>query len=170
MDYGVWTFTPSGWTPDFTFTPTNLDDFTPSGSVPIQWIVGEDGIDWSNYPKITIHCLAFGDNKDVYMNDARRYVSMFFAMSSEEITNEALYKGGSDLQTSPANQLITITEGNGTGGYNQGIGALYIPKFTEKSYAKIGGQYYIPSLDLYTNSVIEFDLEIELQLPNAIHP
>lgn len=168
MDYGIWTFY-APWA-NFSFTPTNLDDFTPAGSVPIQWIVGEDGIDWSNYPKITIHCLAFGDYNNEYMNDARRYVALFFEMGSDIINNEMLYRGSTDIQTSPPNRIVTITEGNGTGGYNQSYGALYRPKFTEKSYAKLDAPVYIPSLKLYTDSVIEFDLEIELRLTSSIKP
>lgn len=162
-DFTIWTFTPSGWTPEYSFTPTS--------SLAPQWIIGEDGIDWSNYPKITLHCLAFGNYNDANMKNARDYTGQFFSMSSEQITNEALYKGGTDLQTSPPNRLILIIEGDGTSsGYNEGYGAILSPKFTEKQYSKRNGKYYIRKLGIYTDSVIEFDLEIELQLPCDIHP
>lgn len=159
-DFSEWTFTALNWNPTWGFTPSGF-----TATISPQWLIGSDGVDWSGYPKIKIACLAFGDSNSVNMKDARNYVAMFFSLSSEIITNEPLYKGGTDMQTSPANRYLTITEGN-----NSGRGAILAPKMTEKSYAKIGNMYYINKLGIYTESVIEFDLEVELQLPNNIHP
>jgi hypothetical protein len=130
-----------------------------------EWDIGgltpqyihDDGVDWKNYPTITLHCIAFGIEGDPDLSDARDIINQYKALASEEINIVQLYKTGKDIQTVPANNLITIKEGN-----TSWSGALYYPQFDEKDFAKLPSPVFVPILGIHTTSVIEFDLKIEL--------
>lgn len=123
----------------------------------IPQFIPEDGVDWKNFPTITIHCVAFGIEGDENLSDARDILKQYIDLSSEEINSVQLYKEGKDVQTVPANNLKTIKEGN-----TQWDGAIHYPQYDERNFAKLKNPVYIQELGIYTSSVIEFDLKIEL--------
>jgi hypothetical protein len=108
-----------------------------NGIIP-RWIVGSD---WTSYPKVTLHCLAYPD--DTY-STSRDEIEMWKSMACETINNTPL-DNGTDLQANPSN-IFTITEGNES--WN---GALYPISFSE---------------DDLSDDIIEYDLIFELQLTN----
>ena len=101
-----------------------------------------EGVDWTNFPKIIIHCAAYPDEQ--YPNP-RDEIEMWKTLASETINN-TIIDNGTDLQVSNG-QIFTIS--NDTESWN---GALYFPQFFETDYS---------------NQLIEYDLIVELQLVNT---
>ena len=114
-------------------------DWTINGITP-RWITG-DGVDWTEFPKVTLHCAAYPDD---FNADARDEIESFKAIAADVINNKPLMNGGTDLQVSRDGQIVTITEGN-----NSWQGALYYPQFIETEFA---------------DQLIQWDLIFELQL------
>ncbi len=121
-------------------------DWTINGITP-RWITGGDdsasGVDWTEFPKVTLHCAAYPDD---FYADARDEIEAFRAIAADVINNKPLMNGGTDLQVSRDGQIVTITEGN-----NSWQGALYYPQFIETEFA---------------DQLIQWDLIFELQLVN----
>jgi|GEM_PF-4884485 hypothetical protein len=116
-------------------------DWTINGITP-RWITG-DGVDWTEFPKVTLHCAAYPDD---FNADARDEIEAFKTIAADVINNKPLMNGGTDLQVSRDGQIVTITEGN-----NSWQGALYYPQFIETEFA---------------DQLIQWDLIFELQLVN----
>lgn len=120
-----------------------------------DWIIGgirpkyitANGIDWTNFPQVTIHCAA---TPDEYYTDARDEIARFSEFAANEITNTPLINGGTRVQCSRDGKIITIEEGG-----NIWRGAIHYPKFKE---------------DKFSDQVIEWDLVLELEIPGTYPP
>ncbi|MBC7109228.1 MAG: hypothetical protein H5T41_10700 [Methanomassiliicoccales archaeon] len=103
-----------------------------------------NGVDWSNFPQVTLHCAA---TPSEYYTDARDEIAKFSKFAALEISNTPLINGGTKVQCSPDGQRVVIKEGN-----NMWEGAIHYPKFKE---------------DQFSDQVIEWDLILELEVPGA---
>ena len=103
-----------------------------------------NGVDWSNFPQVTLHCAA---TPSEYYSDARDEIARFSEFAALQISNTPLINGGTKVQCSPDGQKIMIQEGN-----NIWSGAIHYPKFKE---------------DQFSDQVIEWDLILELEIPGT---
>lgn len=105
--------------------------------------ITSNGIDWSNFPQVTIHCAA----KSSEWEDARKEIEKFEEFAAQEISNTPLISGGTRVQCSRDGKIVTIEEGDKTW-----RGAVHYPRFKE---------------DQFSDQVIEWDLILELEIPST---
>ncbi len=60
-------------------------DWTINGITP-RWITG-DGVDWTEFPKVTLHCAAYPDD---FNADARDEIEAFKTIAADVINNKPL--------------------------------------------------------------------------------
>ena len=105
-----------------------------------RWI---SSVDLTAFPKVTIHCASYPDNKYPEPIDE---INAFKSMACNSITNEPTQSGGTDIETSMDGSIIPISDGISTW-----LGALHIPTWNEDEMVHI---------------LIEYDLVLELSLVN----
>ena len=109
--------------------------------------ITSDGIDWSNFPQVTLHCAA---TPDKYYADAREEIAKFSEFAAKEISNTTLINGGTKVQCSRDGRIVTIREGD-----KVWQGAIHYPKFKE---------------DKFSDEIIEWDLILELEVEGTRPP